>query len=136
LKDIDLCENINNICKLLISKGININHVNNKGKTALFYAAKSSNDRFCKILISNGININHVDNKGRNALFYAIDTESESEFACAYITLIDNGINIDQVDNDGNDLITYTLNSNQLHNDDIDLICGYLLHAKKKLSKK
>ena len=50
--------------QLLIELGCNINHINDEGKTPIFYAIESKNWELINFYINNGANINHIDNNG------------------------------------------------------------------------
>lgn len=52
------------VVEFLIEGGINIHHVDNQGRNALFY----SNIPVMKILLQKGVNVNQVDNGGDNYL--------------------------------------------------------------------
>lgn len=63
--------------KLLIENGLDVNHQNDVGETALHYAASANNEKFIKFLIKNGANVNIHTNiwgeyrGGNTALHYA-----------------------------------------------------------------
>ncbi len=61
----------NDIAVILSNSGININHKNNDGQTALMIAAKQGNLFIVKELLNRGAKINTVDTSGNNELFYA-----------------------------------------------------------------
>lgn len=52
--------------KILLNKGLDINHINNKEQNALFYV---NGDKNFKILIENGININQQDINGNTCIY-------------------------------------------------------------------
>lgn len=59
------------IAEDLIKRGININHQDKKGFTALHYIAEYCYYKLGEILVKNGADINIVDNFGNNALWTA-----------------------------------------------------------------
>lgn len=61
----------NDIAIVLSNSGININHKNNDGQTALMVAAKQGNLFMVKELLNRGAKLNMVDISGNNELFYA-----------------------------------------------------------------
>lgn len=65
-----------NIIKLLIQNGGDINYKNKNGETFFMYACKSSFD--INYLIKNGANINNQDNDGETALIWAIKDENDT----------------------------------------------------------
>ena len=52
--------------KILLNKGLDINHINNKGENALFYVKGQKN---FNVLIENGININQQDINGNTCIY-------------------------------------------------------------------
>lgn len=91
-----------NAVKFLIDLGLNINHVDNVGRNALFY----SDYRKSEVLLSNGININTIDENGENALFMHF---RENKFSGKIKLptdklelLLKSGINTEIINNDGN----------------------------------
>lgn len=59
---------------LLSISGININHANNKGNTALISAVENSNFEAVQILLqASNIDINHVNHDGNTALIEALE---------------------------------------------------------------
>lgn len=95
-----LCDS--NAVKFLIDLGLNINHVDDAGRNALFY----SDYRKSEVLLSNGININAIDKNGENALFMHF---RENKFSGKIKLptdklelLLKSGINAEIINNDGN----------------------------------
>ena len=58
------------VAQFLLSRGADVNAINEDGKTALFSV---SNVDTCRFLIENGARVNHVNNKHETALFYTTD---------------------------------------------------------------
>ena len=60
------------LCSLLLeSGGINLNHADVHGQTALFYAVREGHIETVKYLITKGCDPNWVDNEGNTARFFA-----------------------------------------------------------------
>lgn len=72
--------------------GINLNHTDSHGNTALFRGIKPE---ILKPLIDSGINIHHVNNRGDACLFH-----QRYNGECSAI-LIKAGVNVNSTDNDG-----------------------------------
>ncbi len=85
----------------LVSRGIDINYSDTKGKNALIYSSECKDTEMILFLIENGIDINHCDNDGRNALFYSYDNYQITKL------LIDKGIDFKKTDNRGDSVLTY-----------------------------
>lgn len=83
-------KNIDTLEEISKEHNFNINHINDKGMTALFRADYKKSEW----LIKNGCDISVVDKKGKNALFYVKDKKK-------LMLLISNGIDINQIDNRG-----------------------------------
>lgn len=93
------------VTKLLISKGININHTDSHGDNALFCAIYAlfcaiyaNNYEIVKLLIEKGIDINHKSNYGDTALHKAILYKSDKKIVKL---LIENGIDVFVRDSSG-----------------------------------
>ena len=61
------------IAEELIKKGINLNHQNKNGKTALHYLSERPNIEIAKLMLAQGADVNIKDKHGNNALWYAVD---------------------------------------------------------------
>ena len=83
-------KNIDTLEEISKEHNFNINHINDKGMTALFRADYKKSEW----LIKNGCDISVIDKKGKNALFYVKDKKK-------LMLLISNGIDINQIDNRG-----------------------------------
>ena len=59
------------IVKLLIEKGANLNFISNDGQTALIVATGASNPRICELLVKNGADPTYKDRMGMSSLDYA-----------------------------------------------------------------
>jgi ankyrin repeat protein len=68
------------IVKRLIETGIDVNIKNNKGKTALMYAAENDENEgkiiIVTMLLEAGADVNTVDDEGMSALDYAIENNN------------------------------------------------------------
>jgi len=65
--------------KYLVEYGVNIDETDNKGKTALRYAAVSGNLDIVKYLVDNGADVNAKDNDGRTAYSSIASTDGYSD---------------------------------------------------------
>lgn len=66
------------LLRLMLAKGSNVNAANERGHTALFYAAKAGTAEAVRVLIDAGALVNHVDCLGAMPLHYAACREDES----------------------------------------------------------
>jgi ankyrin repeat protein len=57
----------------LLTAGAEVNHANNKGKTALYVAAKFGHLEAMQALLTAGANVNHASNTGKTALYVAAE---------------------------------------------------------------
>jgi len=65
----------------LINSGIDINHTNNNGETALLYCIKNNNFRPIQYLLKHiGIDVNVADNDGKTAAMYLLEKGEYYEF--------------------------------------------------------
>ena len=85
------------IIKILLRNGLDINQVDNFGKNSLHIAAKFGRYFAAQILIENGININHLDNQNRTALHLS----SQYKYPEMFQIILDSGININSQNLDG-----------------------------------
>ena len=64
--------------ELLLKKTSDVNHCDNNGSTALFWAVDEGNILAANLLLENGANVNVADNTGRTCLMYASYKGNES----------------------------------------------------------
>lgn len=64
VKDVDVLD-------ILVKAGLNINQVDDKGRTALHQAVEYFNLESVKLLLKFGVNIDAIDNEGRTPLHYS-----------------------------------------------------------------
>jgi len=89
-----------------VSEGVSPNQVDNKGNTALIYAASGSKENLEKIVeISN--DFNYQNKVGKSAITVAIEKGKKDNFNF----LLEKGANINVVDVKGNDLLYYVFKS-------------------------
>ena len=69
-------EEANNIAKIYLSHGANIEAKDNWGRTALMYTLVNSNFEGAKLLLENNADVSAKDNEGRTALFYTYSPEA------------------------------------------------------------
>lgn len=86
------------VTKLLISKGVNINHTDSHGDNTLFCALYAHDYEIVKLLIEKGIDINHKSNYGDTALHLAILYKSDKKIVKL---LIEKGIDVFVRDSSG-----------------------------------
>eukprot|EP00438_Fugacium_kawagutii_P014561 Skav232304 [mRNA] locus=scaffold882:510419:510853:- [translate_table: standard] len=60
------------LCHILLKQGIEVNHADDLGQTALFYAARQGHAGTIKYLLRKGADPNLVDQNGETAIFYAM----------------------------------------------------------------
>ena len=86
--------------ELLINKCLDVNAVNNNGKTPLILACELQKNNFecVELLIKNGADVNKIDNEGYTALLLQ---SLNGNFECVKL-LIENGADINMVDNKNN----------------------------------
>jgi ankyrin repeat protein len=86
-----------NIIKLLLERGADINRADPKGITAVSNAAFMGHANIVKILIENGADVNKADNNGSTPLFEAASTGNEEIINL----LLEKGSTINKQDNTG-----------------------------------
>lgn len=71
-------KNQEDLIKLLLSKGADVNATNNQGKTALHLALMDRNEGIAAILLKNGADVNIRDESGWTSLYYAVKNRCDS----------------------------------------------------------
>ena len=100
----------------MINSGIDINHVNHDGETALIYCIKKGYPKPFQYLPSNpNIDINVVDNSGRTAAMYLVERGRRDEF----LSLLKKNCNLEYVDVNNNALVLSIL-LNKMYNYEFD----------------
>lgn len=89
------------VVEFLIEEGINIHHVDNKGRNALFY----SNIPVMKILLKKGVNVNQVDNGGDNYLLARPRLLTKERVSLLY----KHGIDMNHVNHRGENVLFFLL---------------------------
>lgn len=64
------------VADALIKKGADVNHVDAKGGTALFYAVAAKDEKLCQLLVSSGANVNYALHGEIPLLLYAQENSS------------------------------------------------------------
>eukprot|EP00438_Fugacium_kawagutii_P025676 Skav205821 [mRNA] locus=scaffold307:535344:536603:+ [translate_table: standard] len=60
------------LCRMLLERGVPVNHADELGQTALFYAARQGHAGTIEYLMRQGADPNLVDKNGETAIFYAV----------------------------------------------------------------
>ena len=68
---------MNDMSIFLIENGANVNAVDLKGETPMFYAVRAKNEQLIKNLIAKGADINARNNKGESVLFIAAENDDK-----------------------------------------------------------
>lgn len=87
-----------------LKKGVDVNHQDNEGNTALHYAAWEGEDKTIEILVKNGADLNIKNNYGQTPLMFAVWNVKH----CAAQTLLDLGADIDMQDENGDTVMMIT----------------------------
>lgn len=95
------------IINYFLSKGVDVNKVDNEGNSVFMRAAASGKTDVLEILLPRIKNINLVNKKGLSALSFAV--RSNSPEVISY--LIEKGADINVIDNNGENLASYLLQS-------------------------
>jgi ankyrin repeat protein len=85
------------IIRLLLNKGADVNIQDNSGKTALMIAVKNKNMEIIKLLLKKHADIKAKDNKGRTVLIIASDKDNEEIVEL----LLDKGADVNIQDDSG-----------------------------------
>jgi len=91
------------VVELLIAHGAEIDHLDNDGKSPLFYAAGNGHIKVVELLINHGAKVDQLDNDGTSPLFYA----AGNGHIKVVELLIGHGAKVDQLDNDGTSPLLY-----------------------------
>ncbi len=99
------------IIPTLIQHGIDVNHADELGKTALHWAVKFMYPNKVALLIQHGANVNHLNGRGQNALHLIfaenVFCTSRERIINTIQHLLDAGINVFQVDHAGKRPVDY-----------------------------
>jgi hypothetical protein len=102
------------VARLLIDRGVNVDHQSKDGCTALFWASAKNSIDVARLLIDRGANIDLQNNIGWTALFWASVTNSIDVARL----LIDHGANIKHQSTEGKTALCVAQENNH-----IDLVC-------------
>lgn len=114
----------------LLNQGVDVNHADQGGHTALIWAIKSQHLEIIDLLITRGADINTTDKRGGTALSWAALTGNQD---CVRL-LIKKGANIDQANNNLNTpfrsaaIFSYKFSHRE--------VCKILIDTMLKLTKK
>eukprot|EP00438_Fugacium_kawagutii_P011015 Skav214771 [mRNA] locus=scaffold3923:11631:12896:+ [translate_table: standard] len=81
------------LCRMLLERGVPVNHADELGQTALFYAARQGHTGAIKYLLRKGADPNLIDQDGETAIFYAVSKRRVD----AIKALLDGGANLEVV---------------------------------------
>jgi ankyrin repeat protein len=87
----------NDLIKLLLEKGVDVNAKANDDKTALINASYQGNAEIVKLLLENGANVNDKDVVGMTGLMYA-SAQSQAEVVKI---IVEKGADVNAKDNEG-----------------------------------
>jgi ankyrin repeat protein len=97
------------IVKILIEMGVDINSVDNQGKTALMHASKFGNDSIVELLVKNGADVNIKNNKNRTALIYGAWRSHGEKCENIVKTLLDAKADVNIIDNSNSTALSYII---------------------------
>jgi ankyrin repeat protein len=100
-----------------LSKGVNINQTDDKGRTALTHALTRNSLDIVKFLIDHGADVHIKDKKGNNLTYHLIRSYRSNQFEAFQQKaklLSQKGLNIAQHQQDGNSLYHLALETNDL----------------------
>ena len=86
------------LVQAIIDHGVDVNAVNKRGQTALWFACSSGLMEFVKILLDAGANTNIADKTGESCLHAAVHGSCRAE---TIQNIIDHGAHVDAVNEDG-----------------------------------
>ena len=101
-----------NIVKLLINNGANIDIVHENGDTALMWASYYGQKKSVKHLINNGANVNATDVNGKSVLMWAVSKANNKKIVKL---LIDYGADIYATDVNGKPVWAVWAENNNLN---------------------
>jgi ankyrin repeat protein len=105
------------IYNYFLSKGVNINQADNKGRTAFTNALTRNSLDIVQLLLDKGADVNIKDKNGNNLAYHLIRSYRSNkfeEFQQKVKLLSDRGLNIAQHQQDGNSLYHLALETNDL----------------------
>src|SRR5690606_5107088 len=105
------CENGNRkIAELLLEQEVSeVNYADEKGRTALHYAAHRGYRAICEALIAKGADINYEDHNGETPLFFAT-LQSQTQ---VINLLLNSGAKAGIADEQGNNLLHLAIRNGQ-----------------------
>lgn len=83
------------LCRMLLERGISVNHADELNQTALFYAARQGHSSTVKYLMRKGADPNLLDKNGETAIFYAVSKKRVETVKA----LLEGGANLEVVNN-------------------------------------
>jgi len=116
----------------LISKGLNVNHVDTYGQTPIFYCIREGLVPTTEKLVSLGANWDVVDNNGQSPMFYVIkfNKQTMAEY------LLSKGINLNIIDNKGSSLVSEAIKRKRTQLADLLIKSGAPAGEEEKKEKK
>eukprot|EP00438_Fugacium_kawagutii_P008034 Skav209185 [mRNA] locus=scaffold1137:663386:672772:+ [translate_table: standard] len=83
------------LCRLLLKRGVPVDHVDDLKQSALFYAAREGHANTIRLLLLKGANPNLRDSNGETAIFYAVSKQRDE----AVKALLEGGATLEVVNN-------------------------------------
>ena len=96
----------NDVVEFLLSKGVNIKEVDEKGHNMLHYAISFSNIKLCELLIKNGLDPNKVSYEGDSSISIMPLVTDNNSIAIADL-LLKNGANINHQNKDSETVLHF-----------------------------
>ncbi len=112
--------------KVLLANGADLKAVNNKGRSALHFAADFSAGPMCEFLISKGLDVNMVDKEGKTPLHFAAGNWKTD----AAKVLLDNGAKINAKDMNSQTPLHESIHDNKVKTSEFLIANGADLNAK------